>query len=185
MDEANAWYQSLLQQGYNVNQAAVYTQEHYPHFIPPSTAPTPQVAAAPTPEPAVQVATTAAQPDPAGSSMDPNVMAMMMMNQQNQQMMMQQQTMLAQSQQSGGGAGGQQIVINASSNAAAGGMIGNGKTLGMGYLLWCCCFIFLCGIHRFYYNRPVSGIIYLFTFGFLGIGQIYDLITMQELQRAA
>ena len=34
MSEAQSYYDSLLQQGYNVDQAKVYTQEHYPGFTP-------------------------------------------------------------------------------------------------------------------------------------------------------
>ena len=32
------------------------------------------------------------------------------------------------------------------------------------------------GAHRFYVNRPLSGLIWLVTFGFLGIGALYDVI---------
>ncbi|QDU33723.1 TM2 domain protein [Poriferisphaera corsica] len=43
------------------------------------------------------------------------------------------------------------------------------------YLLWCLCFIGLCGIHRFYSGRWVTGIIWILTGGLLLIGQIIDL----------
>jgi TM2 domain-containing membrane protein YozV len=43
------------------------------------------------------------------------------------------------------------------------------------YLLWCLCFVGLCGIHRFYAGKWVSGLIWLFTGGLLFIGQIVDL----------
>lgn len=39
-------------------------------------------------------------------------------------------------------------------------------SLLVGYLLWILGFL---GAHRFYFGRPVSGTIYLFTFGLLGI----------------
>jgi|GEM_PF-1942947 len=32
------------------------------------------------------------------------------------------------------------------------------------------------GAHRFYVNRPLSGLVWLITLGFLGIGVIYDLV---------
>lgn len=32
------------------------------------------------------------------------------------------------------------------------------------------------GVHRFYVGRPLSGIAWLLTIGFLGVGVIYDLI---------
>ena len=171
MSEAQSYYQSLLQQGYNVDQAKVYTQEHYPGFSP---------AGAPAPAPAAPAAPAAQQ----SNSVDPMV-AMMMMNQQNQQMMMQQQTMLAQSQQNQSGP----IIVNNNNNQQQ-QVIGfqgmrSGKDTSTGYLLWLGCFIFLCGLHRFYYNRPVSGIIYIFTFGLFGFGQLYDLLVMSELAKTA
>ena len=40
-------------------------------------------------------------------------------------------------------------------------------SLPVGYVLWIFGFL---GAHRFYYGRPVSGTIYLFTLGLLLIG---------------
>lgn len=37
------------------------------------------------------------------------------------------------------------------------------------------------GLHRFYLDKPVSGVLYLFTWGFFGIGSIIDLIRMPTL----
>ncbi|MGE0550949.1 MAG: TM2 domain-containing protein [Kofleriaceae bacterium] len=37
------------------------------------------------------------------------------------------------------------------------------------------------GIHRFYLGRPVSGIFYLLTWGFFGIGTIIDLMTLPRM----
>ena len=39
----------------------------------------------------------------------------------------------------------------------------------------------LAGLHRFYLNKPISGIFYVITWGFLGIGTIIDLIRMPDL----
>lgn len=39
----------------------------------------------------------------------------------------------------------------------------------------------LAGLHRFYLDKPVSAIVYLFTWGFFGIGTIVDLIRMPSL----
>ena len=61
----------------------------------------------------------------------------------------------------------------------------SGKDTSTGYLLWCGCFLFLAGLHRFYYNKPISGVIYLFTFGLFGFGQLYDLLVMPELAKSA
>jgi TM2 domain-containing membrane protein YozV len=42
----------------------------------------------------------------------------------------------------------------------------------IGYLFWLFGFT---GAHRFYYGRPVTGVIWLFTAGLLGIGWIIDV----------
>ena len=55
-------------------------------------------------------------------------------------------------------------------------------SLLMGYLLWIFGFL---GAHRFYYGRPISGTIYFFTFGLLGIGWFIDLFLMPFLSRDA
>jgi TM2 domain-containing membrane protein YozV len=50
------------------------------------------------------------------------------------------------------------------------------KSSGTAYLLWLFALIGLCGIHRFYCRKTISGVIWLLTLGLLGIGQIIDLI---------
>ncbi|MGE0707419.1 MAG: TM2 domain-containing protein [Planctomycetota bacterium] len=42
------------------------------------------------------------------------------------------------------------------------------------YLLWFFCGLF--GIHRFYLNRPVSGLLYFLTGGLFGVGWLFDLL---------
>lgn len=37
------------------------------------------------------------------------------------------------------------------------------------------------GLHRFYLQKPVSGVLYLITGGFFGFGTLYDLICMPTL----
>lgn len=55
-------------------------------------------------------------------------------------------------------------------------------SLIVGYILW----IFgILGAHRFYFGKPISGTIYFFTFGLLGIGWIVDLFLMPSLERGA
>ncbi|MGL5081389.1 MAG: NINE protein [Microcoleaceae cyanobacterium] len=49
------------------------------------------------------------------------------------------------------------------------------RNTGLAYLLWCSCFFGVCGLHRFYSKKYISGIIWLVTGGFLGIGQFLDL----------
>jgi TM2 domain-containing membrane protein YozV len=50
------------------------------------------------------------------------------------------------------------------------------KSTGIAYLLWCACFFAVCGLHRFYAGKMVSGVIWLLTGGLLGIGQLVDLV---------
>lgn len=61
--------------------------------------------------------------------------------------------------------------------------LGNGRhSLLVGYLLWILGFL---GAHRFYYGKPISGTIYFFTLGLLGIGWVIDLFLMPSLQESA
>lgn len=55
-------------------------------------------------------------------------------------------------------------------------------SLLVGYLLWLFGFT---GSHRFYYGRPVSGTVYFFTLGLLGVGWLVDLFLMPSLDRQA
>ena len=52
----------------------------------------------------------------------------------------------------------------------------------MGYLLWIFGFT---GAHRFYYGKPVTGTIWFFTFGLLGIGWLIDLFLIPAMDREA
>jgi len=52
----------------------------------------------------------------------------------------------------------------------------------MGYILWLFGFT---GAHRFYFGKPISGTIYFFTFGLLGIGWLIDLFLIPSLDRQA
>lgn len=54
------------------------------------------------------------------------------------------------------------------------------KTIG--YLLWIFGFI---GAHRFYYGKPVSGAIWFFTAGLLGVGWFIDLFLIPGMDRQA
>jgi len=52
----------------------------------------------------------------------------------------------------------------------------------VGYILWIFGFI---GAHRFYYGKPLSGTIYFFTLGLLGIGWIVDLFLIPAMDNEA
>lgn len=57
-----------------------------------------------------------------------------------------------------------------------------GHRLLIGYLLWIFGFL---GAHRFYYGKPISGTIYFFTLGLLGIGWLVDLFLIPGMDRSA
>ncbi len=50
------------------------------------------------------------------------------------------------------------------------------RSTPISYLLWLLGLVGFCGIHRFYNGKWITGLLYLFTFGFLFIGQLIDLI---------
>ncbi|APE30019.1 hypothetical protein BOX17_03040 [Halomonas aestuarii] len=52
----------------------------------------------------------------------------------------------------------------------------------VGYLLWLFGFL---GAHRFYYGKPVTGTIWFFTLGLLGIGWLIDLFLIPSMDRQA
>lgn len=52
----------------------------------------------------------------------------------------------------------------------------------VGYILWIFGFT---GSHRFYYGKPVTGTIWFFTLGLLGIGWLIDLFLIPGMDRQA
>lgn len=52
---------------------------------------------------------------------------------------------------------------------------------GVAFGLWLACLFGLCGIHRFYLGRPGTGVLWLLTFGLLGIGQLVDLVRLRDM----
>jgi TM2 domain-containing membrane protein YozV len=53
---------------------------------------------------------------------------------------------------------------------------------GLGYLMWVFGFV---GIHRFYYGKPITGVIWLLTGGLLLIGWIVDLFLIPSMEKQA
>jgi TM2 domain-containing membrane protein YozV len=58
----------------------------------------------------------------------------------------------------------------------------NTHSVLVGYLLWIFGFM---GAHRFYFGKPVSGTIWFFTLGLLGIGWLIDLFLIPRMDREA
>jgi TM2 domain-containing membrane protein YozV len=54
------------------------------------------------------------------------------------------------------------------------------KTIG--YLLWIFGFT---GAHRFYYGKPITGAIWFFTLGLIGVGWLIDLFLIPGMDRKA
>jgi TM2 domain-containing membrane protein YozV len=52
----------------------------------------------------------------------------------------------------------------------------------VGYVLWLFGFT---GAHRFYYGKPISGTIWFFTLGLLGVGWLIDLFLIPGMDRRA
>lgn len=55
-------------------------------------------------------------------------------------------------------------------------------SLLIGYILWIFGFT---GSHRFYYGKQVTGIIWFFTLGLLGIGWLIDVVLIPGMDREA
>lgn len=55
-------------------------------------------------------------------------------------------------------------------------------SIAIGYILWIFGFL---GAHRFYYGKPVTGTIWFFTLGLLGIGWLIDLFLIPGMDASA
>ena len=55
------------------------------------------------------------------------------------------------------------------------------RNLALAYGLWALGLVGVCGLHRFYNRKPLSGTLWLVTFGFCFVGQLVDLWLMPEL----
>ena len=52
----------------------------------------------------------------------------------------------------------------------------------VGYVLWLFGFT---GSHRFYYGKPITGTLWFFTLGLLGVGWLIDLLLIPGMDRGA
>lgn len=55
------------------------------------------------------------------------------------------------------------------------------KEKGIAYMLWAGCFMGVCGLQRLYNGKIGTGLLYVFTFGLLGIGQFIDLFLIPRM----
>ena len=55
------------------------------------------------------------------------------------------------------------------------------RSVGWAYLLWLPSFVGLFGVHRFYAGRWASGLLWFFTGGLCGIGQLVDLLFIPRM----
>ena len=60
----------------------------------------------------------------------------------------------------------------------------NYVNLTTAYLLWALGFFGLFGLHRIYLGRPVSGVIWFFSFGILFVGQFVDFFLIPDMVKA-
>ncbi|QDT17805.1 TM2 domain-containing protein [Alienimonas californiensis] len=60
-------------------------------------------------------------------------------------------------------------------------------TLSGGYLLWILApfTLLTAGAHRFYYGKPLTGLLWSLTFGLLGVGWVVDFFLMPRLEAQA
>jgi hypothetical protein len=52
---------------------------------------------------------------------------------------------------------------------------------GTSYVLWFGCFFGFAGLHRFYNRKPITGLLWLMTWGFFGVGQFVDLVLIPNM----
>ena len=58
----------------------------------------------------------------------------------------------------------------------------NTHSTAIGYILWLFGFT---GSHRFYFGKQITGVIWFFTFGLLGIGWLIDLLLIPGMDEQA
>lgn len=59
------------------------------------------------------------------------------------------------------------------------------KHTSIAYLLWGLGFVGICGLHRIYLGQYGLGTAMLLTFGFLGVGQVIEVVTIPQATQKA
>ena len=59
------------------------------------------------------------------------------------------------------------------------------KKASVAFVLWLVGLLGACGLHRFYVGRTWTGLLWLFTLGLLGVGQLFDLFFLGSMVRQA
>ena len=55
------------------------------------------------------------------------------------------------------------------------------RSVAVAYGLWALGLVGVCGLHRFYNRKPLSGTLWMLTFGLCGLGQLVDLFLLPGL----
>ena len=55
------------------------------------------------------------------------------------------------------------------------------RSIPWSYALWCFSLFGICGLQRFYNRKPLSGLLWLLTFGLCWIGQLIDLFLIPQM----
>lgn len=53
--------------------------------------------------------------------------------------------------------------------------LASGRSVGAAYGLWALCLLGVAGVHRFYCGKYLTGVLWLVTWGLLGVGSFIDL----------
>ena len=59
------------------------------------------------------------------------------------------------------------------------------KKASVAFVLWLVGLLGACGLHRLYVGRTWTGLLWLFTLGLLGFGQLFDLFFLGSMVRQA
>gem|GEM_PF-207795 len=65
------------------------------------------------------------------------------------------------------------------------GLADERRSVALSYGFWCLSLVGVCGLQRFYNRKPLSGTLWLLTFGVCGLGQLADLLLIPEMVEQA